>query len=327
MSEERLVFNGINGASGEYLLPPLSAGEVSRLARGEALDPQHLKELQWKHQWSTQATLGPAEGIDPKDLAQAGWGVVFAHDADPAVREALGELLAHRKAQAGAREERYYREFAGPDGYRPGESKLALPGPPRRGPRPGRPGPGALLPAARGRPGGDPLGLPVPAGRAVRRGAPALRHPRRVRPLRPQRRRRGDAGAGGRVPGPAAGGLLRGAERGRPGHPPERDGAGGAPGRRPSGPATRAGRWRRRWGRRRRRPAWGRCWGGRPPRPCCSPPATGWASPAATPASSPTRGPCCARTGPGPRSGTRRHPRSVLLRRGRRRRTTPACWA
>ena len=142
VSEERLVFNGIDGSSGGYLLPPLSAEEVSRLARGEALDQQHLKELQWKHQWSTQATLGPAEGIDPKDLAQAGWGVVFAHDADPAVREALGELLAHRKAQAGATDERFYREFGGPDGYRPGECKLALPGPPRDGPRPGRPAAG-----------------------------------------------------------------------------------------------------------------------------------------------------------------------------------------
>ena len=139
MSEERLVFNGIDGSSGDYLLPPLSAEEVSRLARGEALDQQHLKELQWKHQWSTQATLGPAEGIDPKDLAQTGWGVIFAHDADPAVREALGELLAHRKAQAGARKEHYYREFGGPDGYRPGESKRALPGPPRGRPGPRRP--------------------------------------------------------------------------------------------------------------------------------------------------------------------------------------------
>ena len=122
VSEERLVFNGIDGSSGGYLLPPLSAEDVSRLARGEALDQQHLKELQWKHQWSTQATLGPAEGIDPKDLAETGWGVVFAHDADPAVREALGELLAHRKAQAGATDGRFYREFGGPDGYRPGES-------------------------------------------------------------------------------------------------------------------------------------------------------------------------------------------------------------
>lgn len=35
------------------------------------------------------------------------------------MREALTPLLDHRKAQAGPR----YRQFAGTDGYRPGESK------------------------------------------------------------------------------------------------------------------------------------------------------------------------------------------------------------
>src|SRR5262245_16405731 len=123
MSDEQLVFNGIDGASGGYLLPPLTAREVSQLARGETIDPQQLNELKWWYQRTTQATLGPVEGVDPKDLAQTGWGVVFAHDADPAVKEALGELLAHRQARAGARQGRYYREFAGPGGYRPEETK------------------------------------------------------------------------------------------------------------------------------------------------------------------------------------------------------------
>ena len=135
---ERLAFNGVDGAGGGYLLPPLSAREVARVARGERLagDPlpgiqerrAYREDLRRWHRYLLDAPggRGTAEGIDPRDLAQAGWGVVFAHDADPAVREALGELLAHRKAQAGARKERYYREFAGPDGYRPGESKGAF---------------------------------------------------------------------------------------------------------------------------------------------------------------------------------------------------------
>jgi len=46
-----------------------------------------------------------------------GWGVIFARDADPALQEALQELLAWREEKAGER----FRLFWGEDGYRPGE--------------------------------------------------------------------------------------------------------------------------------------------------------------------------------------------------------------
>ncbi len=49
MDPSQLCFNGIDGASGEYLLPPLSASDVASLARGERLDADHLAEL--KHWW------------------------------------------------------------------------------------------------------------------------------------------------------------------------------------------------------------------------------------------------------------------------------------
>ena len=118
MSEELLYFNGIDGASGEYLLPPMTLEEVGGLARGEGLDLNHLKELKARQQQG-ESHFGVKEGVDPKDLAQTGWGVIFAHGADPAIREALSELLKHRRQQAGSR----YKEYDGVGAYRPNESK------------------------------------------------------------------------------------------------------------------------------------------------------------------------------------------------------------
>lgn len=51
---------------------------------------------------------------DPDDLAESGWGVLLSQDEHPAVLHALGELLDHRREQAGNR----YKELT----YYPGES-------------------------------------------------------------------------------------------------------------------------------------------------------------------------------------------------------------
>lgn len=126
MSTEQLFFNGIDGASGEYLLPPMTVQQVSEIAQGEPQDEEHLRELKAWFQRTTQATLGPKEGVDPKNLAETGWGIIFAHEDRervPAIKEALSELLEHRRKQATLEQERYYKEYTGVDAYRPGESK------------------------------------------------------------------------------------------------------------------------------------------------------------------------------------------------------------
>ena len=126
MNAEPITFNGINASTGEYLLPPLTHGDVAALAQGEVLDPARLAELRFRYEQATQAHFGVRAGVDPMKLEEAGWGVIFAHDADPAIREALSPLLEHRRRQATATDERYYKEYAGADGHRPGESKNAF---------------------------------------------------------------------------------------------------------------------------------------------------------------------------------------------------------
>jgi hypothetical protein len=123
MSEDLLYFNGVDGASGRYALPPMSPANLAAVIKGEPLDEAHLKELKWWRDRTTESHYGVKEGIDPKNLAETGWGVIFAANADPAVREALKELLDYRRECATQTDARFYREYAGGEGYRPNETK------------------------------------------------------------------------------------------------------------------------------------------------------------------------------------------------------------
>lgn len=121
---EEFIFNGIDGSTGDYLLPRLTTSIISAIARGEIQDKNLLAELRNRHELeSLGGHYGVAGEVDPADLAQAGWGVIFTHDADPAVREALAELIDWRREQASRVDELLFRELSGADGYRPGESK------------------------------------------------------------------------------------------------------------------------------------------------------------------------------------------------------------
>ena len=65
MPIDSLIFNGIDATTGDYLIPPMPPHDVSALAQGQQLDPQHLSELKFKYQQSTEGHYGAAEGIDP----------------------------------------------------------------------------------------------------------------------------------------------------------------------------------------------------------------------------------------------------------------------
>ncbi len=57
-----------------------------------------------------------------QNLADLGWGVIFAQDADPAIKEALALLLQIRFGKAASKNQDYYHEFGGENGYRPSET-------------------------------------------------------------------------------------------------------------------------------------------------------------------------------------------------------------
>src|SRR5690606_2035096 len=107
---------------GDYLLQPVAVEQIAAMARGEPMDERLLRDLAARDEFAALEVYGAAAGIDPSDLAQAGWGVIFAYGADPAIREALRELLDLRKEQAGRTRESFYSEFTGTKAYRPRES-------------------------------------------------------------------------------------------------------------------------------------------------------------------------------------------------------------
>lgn len=89
-----------------------------------------LKPEDWKNSEEAPASvrdrgrakemLAFAEGVDPMKLSSAGWGIVFARDADPAVKDALLPLIEHRKQQVN--NAALFQQFEGARGIRSGES-------------------------------------------------------------------------------------------------------------------------------------------------------------------------------------------------------------
>ncbi len=126
MSDALLVFNGIDGSTGGYVTPALSPKQIAKVARGQRLPRQHLSDLEERKSIDKRkqgTPRGLKAGSDPMDLAQAGWGVIFPYGVDPAIKDALGELLQHRRQQAAQKNERYYQEYTGEKAYRPSEGK------------------------------------------------------------------------------------------------------------------------------------------------------------------------------------------------------------
>lgn len=118
--EQQVVFNGINGTSGQYLQPPTTVEDLYGRALGEGGKKSRekvgflrgiLQKLSPKH-------LGLPLGIEPEDVARSGWGVVFHEDESEEVKAALEPLIDHRRQRAGG-DGSMVRVFD----YRDGESR------------------------------------------------------------------------------------------------------------------------------------------------------------------------------------------------------------
>jgi hypothetical protein len=99
--DQAIVANGVNGATGAYLLPPQTEQQVAESAAGEPQDTEQLNVLRELFQQSTQPHLGALFDVDLTDPKDAGWAIVFHTDEDPAVKAAFQPLIEHRQRQIG----------------------------------------------------------------------------------------------------------------------------------------------------------------------------------------------------------------------------------
>ena len=102
MADDRITLNGIDATTGEYLVPPMTAEELAEVARREKEDPAQAGLLKRVARALQEVFLGLPMDVAPTDVTRAGWAVVFSADADPAMREALLPLVAHRQSKVAA---------------------------------------------------------------------------------------------------------------------------------------------------------------------------------------------------------------------------------
>lgn len=121
MADEMLIFNGVNGITGHYDLPPMPVQQLAE-SISKIKPPRNLPELRFRYQQRAQKYLGVSVGLNASSLSGVGWGLIMAQDADPTVLDALAPLLDLRQKQTGE----YFRIYTGADGYQPGDTKQSF---------------------------------------------------------------------------------------------------------------------------------------------------------------------------------------------------------
>jgi hypothetical protein len=119
MSGRRLFFNGIDGSTGKYLLPPMTPAEVAALGLTMGAEGSEWRELlrKWRDGEGSREAI---YDCDSRNLAETGWGVVYAPGTPGSVKAALSDLLTHRRDLAEASHHRspYFQEYE----YQTGET-------------------------------------------------------------------------------------------------------------------------------------------------------------------------------------------------------------
>lgn len=114
-----IAVNGIHGSTGRPLLSGVTLEQIAAVACGESPPAGELEELRRWTSYLKEDHLDTRFQIDPRNLAETGWGVIFPEGRQDELREALAPLLDLRRSQAAGLSEGRYRELV----HRHGQSK------------------------------------------------------------------------------------------------------------------------------------------------------------------------------------------------------------
>ena len=98
--ETELCINGISGLTGNWLVEPMSFGDAARIARGLKADRSAVSWLRSVWRKLSEPHLGLPLDIDPRDVGEAGWAIIFHCDEAAEVKEALVPLIKYRRSMA-----------------------------------------------------------------------------------------------------------------------------------------------------------------------------------------------------------------------------------
>lgn len=98
---DQIIINGVDAETGQYLVQPMDFGQAVAIVKGEEEDSGLLRFLGRIWAKISQPHLGLPFDLDPADVTQAGWGLVFHSDEEDSVRQALQPLYEHRRRQIG----------------------------------------------------------------------------------------------------------------------------------------------------------------------------------------------------------------------------------
>jgi Peptidase family C25 len=107
---------GVSAVDGK-LLPPLDPAAIEAMVAAEGYPAAERDALEARVDPGSNS-FNVGAWIDPNNLAEAGWGVVFARGCDPEIKRALARLLKRRKEEA----DKHFRVFENEDAPAPAET-------------------------------------------------------------------------------------------------------------------------------------------------------------------------------------------------------------
>jgi hypothetical protein len=98
VTDDDIILNGINGATGEYLVAPIKPADAVAIASGRPTESTIASWFRAVASVFKRPKLGLPMDVDPTNPARAGWAVVLPAGAPPELKAAVQPLIDRRKS-------------------------------------------------------------------------------------------------------------------------------------------------------------------------------------------------------------------------------------